>query len=78
MKIKKETLVKEEKIEKVICNKCGEEIAKDRTGEFYDYLSIYKEWGYLSDLDGEKHSFELCEKCYRKVIKDFKIPPEIQ
>ncbi|NLL92600.1 MAG: hypothetical protein GX225_00420 [Clostridiales bacterium] len=31
-------------------------------------------WGYFSEKDGERHSFDLCEDCYDAMIKNFKIP----
>lgn len=61
-------------IEKVFCNVCGEEIKKDIYGYYNDYIHIEKKWGYNSDFDGEKHSFDICSQCYKKMVSDFKIP----
>ena len=72
MKRYKRIAVIKNKVNKVICNGCGKEL-----DSHIDYLSIDKTWGYGTGLDGEKHSFDLCEDCYRKIIEDFKIPPEI-
>ena len=35
-------------------------------------------WGYFSEMDGEVHSFDLCEECYRKLIKEFAIPVTVR
>jgi len=37
------------------------------------YMADYV-WGYFSEKDGERHSFDLCEDCYDAMIKNFKIP----
>ncbi len=36
------------------------------------------EWGYFSEKDGERHSFDLCEACYDKLLRSFQIPVEIE
>ena len=41
-------------------------------------LSVRQKWGYFSDKDGETHSFDLCEKCYDRLISQFKIPVMIK
>ena len=35
-------------------------------------------WGYFSNKDGERHSFDLCESCYDELLKTFLIPVEIE
>jgi len=73
MKIYKDVLVAEKKIVDVICNMCGEKIEKTENDVLHDYFQANKEWGYFSDIDGEKHSFDLCQNCYKKLISQFKI-----
>ncbi len=74
--IKKTEEIKE--ISKMICNQCGKEIqvvnGQAREGVF----SADYSWGYFSEKDGEKHSFELCEECYDALLKGFRIPAEIE
>ncbi len=74
--IKKTEEIKE--ISKMICNQCGKEIpvvnGQPREGVF----SADVTWGYFSEKDGERHSFELCEKCYDALLKGFRIPVEIE
>lgn len=61
-------------VKKIFCNQCNRELVVEN--------GILKEgcfagnvvWGYFSSLDGKRHSFEMCEECYRKMISDFKIP----
>lgn len=74
--IKKTEEIKE--ISKMICNQCGKEIpvmnGQPREGVF----SADVTWGYFSEKDGERHSFELCEECYDALLKGFRIPADIE
>lgn len=72
-------VIKEENIrDKVYCNRCGREIGIILPEHMGNYLSVDKRWGYGSCYDGEYHSFDLCDKCYGEIIKDFKIPPKAE
>jgi len=73
MRTYKKTVCEEAELDEVFCNCCGEKIEKDKYGYLIDYFHGDKIWGYNSSLDGEEHSFDLCEKCYEKIIKSFKI-----
>ena len=65
-------------IKKIICNQCGKEIlvvdGYPREGVF----SVDQEWGYFSEKDGERHSFDLCEECYDRLLASFKLPADIE
>lgn len=60
----------------VICNKCKKELNVEngiiKEGCFKGDI----QFGYFSNKDGNKHSFDLCEECYDKMIKGFAIPVE--
>lgn len=73
MRVYKTIAVDIKKIEKVFCNSCGESIKTDKHGNMSDYLHIEKCWGYDSDMDGEEHSIDICQECYKEMIKKFKI-----
>lgn len=73
MRKTKKVLTETDEIYEIYCNMCGKAIKKDQFGKFYDYLSVDKKWGYLSCFDGQLHSFDLCDECYKKVAKSFKI-----
>jgi len=73
MQTHRTVLVKKDKVEKVYCNMCAAEIGEFSKGRKKDYLHIEKTWGYGSDMDGESHSIDLCEDCYKEIIKKFKI-----
>ena len=64
--------------DKVFCNLCGNEIKFDCGLPTQDYIHIDKAWGYFSNKDNEHHSFDICESCYDKLIKTFKIKPTIE
>ena len=73
MKIYKDVFVSEKKIMDVFCNMCGQKIEKVNNDTFCDYFHAIKEWGYFSDMDTKKHSFDLCQNCYKKLISQFEI-----
>lgn len=60
-----------QELERVHCNKCA--IRCDSNVE-KDWASIEIKWGYFSNKDLRKDSWDLCEKCYDEFIKTFKIP----
>lgn len=65
-------------INKIICNQCGKEIPVVNGQAQEGVFSVDYSWGYFSEKDGERHSFELCEKCYDAMLKGFHIPAEIE
>lgn len=75
----REYQIKETKeIKTIVCNKCGKKIQTldgcPREGVFSaDYT-----WGYFSEKDGERHSFDLCESCYDELLGSFQIPAAIE
>ena len=60
-------------LEKVICNQCKKELNVKNgilmEGGFHGEVTF----GYFSNKDGKKHSFDLCEECYDKMIDGFAI-----
>ena len=71
-----EKMEQRQEISKIYCNLCGNEIKKNEYGYFEDFLHVHKQWGYHSQKDGAEHQFDLCESCYDKLIKSFRIPVE--
>jgi hypothetical protein len=74
---------KVEELSQVVCNKCGETCFVKTNSEDFDpndykteYLEVDISWGYFSKKDGESHEWEICEKCYDKFVKSFKVPPK--
>ena len=73
---------------KSICNCCGrvleqEYLTIDReNGEAFqkkiqeEYINIEKQWGYFSDRDGTIQRGKICEECFERIAKTFKIPLE--
>ena len=72
-----ETTVEQEIIDDVICNCCGQPIKRPYGRTLDDYIHITKQWGYASDYENETHNIDLCEDCYKNIIKKFKIRPNI-
>lgn len=71
-------LKKTKEIKKIICNKCGREIPASGGHAVKGVFSVDYTWGYFSDKDGERHSFDLCESCYDELLRTFLIPAEIE
>ena len=65
------------KTNEIYCNMCGRIIRTEQGVVQEDTIRIEKTWGYFSNKDGEKHSLDICEECYDKLIKGFAIPPEV-
>ena len=66
-------LEKTEKIEKIICNKCGTEILVRQGVPQEDVLEVEKRWGYFSRKDNQVDQFDLCEDCYDEFVRSFRI-----
>jgi hypothetical protein len=65
-------------VEILKCNCCGKEIKKEQGIQKEDVLAVFKEWGYFSGKDMERHRFIVCEACYDNWVSGFKIPPEVE
>lgn len=65
-------------IKKIVCNQCGKEIPATNGRAEEGVFSVDYTWGYFSDKDGERHSFDLCESCYDKLLRGFLIPADIE
>lgn len=63
-------------LKEIYCNKCGKIISLDNGIIKEGVCSVNQLWGYFSDKDGQRHTFDLCESCYDVIIKDFAIPIE--
>lgn len=69
-------LERTEKIEKIICNKCGKEILVSGGVPQEDVLEVKKRWGYHSRKDNQVDCFDLCEDCYDELIRSFRVKME--
>lgn len=66
-----------QKTERVVCNACGRDMEVEN-GILMEGC-FHSDWmfGYFSGKDREKHSFDLCEDCYDKMVAQFEIAPEV-
>lgn len=64
-------------IEKVFCNVCGGKVEIKNGILKQDLFEVTKEWGYFSNKDLEIHKFNMCERCYDKMVAGFKIPVQV-
>lgn len=74
----KRTEETKKEVTKIICNQCGKEIPVVNGQAQEGVFSADFTWGYFSEKDGERHSFELCEECYDAMLKGFQIPAEVE
>ncbi|MED9904175.1 MAG: hypothetical protein UFG06_08310 [Lachnospiraceae bacterium] len=58
----------------VICNKCGRKLTVENGIIKEGHFSADTVFGYFSEKDGTRQKFDLCEKCYDAIIKEFSIP----
>lgn len=64
----------ENKLEVIICNQCKKNLKIEDGIVKEGYFSGDVQFGYFSNKDGSKHSFDLCEECYDKMIQGFAVP----
>ena len=76
--MRKDRLTQKNKIIQMTCNYCGNEMKTDKGIVVEGVCSVDCSWGYFSGKDGETHSFDICEKCYDNMVKQFKIPADIK
>lgn len=65
-------------LKKIICNQCGREVTLQNGIAEEEFFSGEAIWGYFSRKDGERHSFDLCEACYDRLIQGFVHPPLVE
>ncbi len=65
-------------LKKVVCNQCGRELKLENGIVQEGVFQGEARWGYFSGRDGEKHSFDLCESCYERLIGGFRIPVTVE
>lgn len=62
----------------IICNQCGKRIPVIKGVAREDTLHVEKNWGYFSQNDGVKHTFDLCEACYEEWTAGFARPVQAE
>lgn len=60
------------------CNVCGKNLKLENGLIVEGNISIDYPWGYFSDMDGEIHKFDICQGCYKKLLKSFVIPIDVE
>ncbi len=61
-------------LEKVICNQCGRQLKVENGILKEGCFAADTVFGYFSEKDGIRHFFDLCEKCYDAMVKEFAVP----
>ncbi len=66
-------VVEESKVEKttvvtdIICDSCGNSCKTEFDN--FEHMTLEAQWGYESKYDMEKHTAQICEKCYNEKLK---------
>ena len=56
-------------LEAVLCNCCGKKLVVEHGIIREGSIGIDHAWDYFSEKDGRQDSFDICEKCYDKMLK---------
>ncbi len=65
--------------DRTYCNKCGDDLNfGPLINDTLPHIHIEHIWGYGSKYDFEQHSFDICEKCFEKMKKTFKVPVSVK
>ena len=62
----------------VICNGCGRQLKVEKGVLREGCFCAEQIFGYFSSMDGKRISFDLCEECYDKLVKEFVFPPAVK
>ena len=54
-------------VNKVYCDFCGKEF-DEITTKSHGFGQLHISFGYGSIQDGDEHDFQMCDKCYGKII----------
>ncbi len=77
MLIKETKLVEKEVLREVVCNCCGRTLETDENGYYEDFLHLEKTWGYGAHQDGLQEEADLCEDCWEKIKRMFRLSTEL-
>jgi ribosomal-protein-alanine N-acetyltransferase len=61
----------------IVCNICGKTIQVENGIPREDFIEIKKSWGYFSDKDGSRWSFNICESCADRLAEQCTVPVDI-
>ena len=65
-------------LKQVVCNACLRELQAENGFLREECIHVEHEFGFFGTRDGLRHSFDLCEDCYQKMIANFLLPPQEQ
>ncbi len=68
--------VQENELAEVRCNKCGRGMRVENGFLKEGCFHVEHCFGYFSTKDGMNHTWDLCEECYDKMVREFVITVE--
>ena len=63
-------------LQEAVCNRCGKALRVENGIITEGICHVEQLWGYFSEKDGQRHTFDLCEACYDAVVGEFAVPIE--
>ena len=72
--MRKYTNIEDNHLEEVKCNKCGKHLKVQEGFVREGCFHVEFDFGYFSTKDGIRHTWDLCEACYDKMIQEFVLP----
>ena len=72
--MRKYTIIEENKLLEVRCNQCGKLMHVENGFLKEGCFHGENVFGYFSTRDGSRHSWDMCEECYNRLIQGFVIP----
>lgn len=68
--------IQENYLSEVCCNKCGKRLNVENGFVKEGCFHVEYNFGYFSTKDGMRHTWDLCEDCYDKMVQEFVLPVE--
>ena len=72
--MRKYTIIEENKLLEARCNQCGKPMHVENGFLKEGCFHGENVFGYFSTRDGSRHSWDMCEECYNRLIQGFVIP----
>lgn len=75
--MRKYTGLQNDSLQQVRCNKCGKVLLVENGLIKEGCFHAAYDFGYFSQKDGMRHTWDLCENCYDEIVRDFVLPIEV-
>jgi protein-arginine kinase activator protein McsA len=81
MKVTKKVMRKQSIVKDIECDICGNSckriVSEDKKSWTFEYATLFANWGYGSNNDGDSTELHICENCVRKIGEHFNIKDKL-